>query len=172
MSPPLRKREDIEALWKGINDGYIKTIATDHCPFSFNKDKQLGKNNFTKCPNGAPGIEERMPLIFSEGVMKNKISINKFVEVCSTNPSKIFGLYPKKGTIQVGSDGDIVILDPNIEKVLTIKDLHSNVDYTAYEGIKIKGYPIYTILRGEIIAKDNKFIGKKGYGQFLKRKIK
>lgn len=171
MSPPLRKRGDIEALWKGIKDGHIKTIATDHCPFAFNKDKQLGKDDFTKCPNGAPGIEERIPLIFSEGVMKNRISINKFVEVCSTNPAKIFGLYPKKGTIQVGSDGDIVIIDPNIEKVLKVEDLHSNVDYTAYEGIKIKGYPIYTILRGEIIAKDNTFIGKKGCGEFLKRSI-
>lgn len=171
MSPPLRKRRDIEALWKGIKDGHIKTIATDHCPFAFNKDKQLGKDDFTKCPNGAPGIEERIPLIFSEGVMKNRISINKFVEVCSTNPAKIFGLYPKKGTIQVGSDGDIVIIDSNIEKVLKVEDLHSNVDYTAYEGIKIKGYPIYTILRGEIIAKDNTFIGKKGYGEFLKRSI-
>lgn len=171
MSPPLRKMEDIEALWKGINDGHIKTIATDHCPFSFNKDKQLGKEDFTKCPNGAPGIEERIPLIFSEGVMKNRININKFVEVCSTNPAKIFGIYPKKGTIQVGSDGDIVIIDPNVEKVLKIEDLHSNIDYSAYEGIKIKGCPIYTIVRGKIIVKNNNFIGEKGYGEFLKRKI-
>ncbi|WP_066893212.1 dihydropyrimidinase [Clostridium nigeriense] len=170
MSPPLRKQSDIDALWKGINDGHIKTIATDHCPFAFNKDKQLGKDDFTKCPNGAPGIEERIPLIFSEGVMKNRISANKFVEVCCTNPAKIFGMYPKKGSIQVGSDGDIVIIDPTIEKKLNVEELHSNVDYTPYEGIKVKGYPIYTILRGEIIAKDNKFIGKKGYGQFIKRK--
>ena len=110
-----------------------------------------------------------MPLIFSEGVMKNRISINKFVEVCCTNPAKIFGMYPKKGTIQVGSDGDIVIIDPNIEKTIKVEDMHSNVDYTAYEGIKVQGYPTYTILRGEIIAKDNEFIGKKGYGQFIKR---
>lgn len=171
MSPPLRKKEDIEALWKGINDGYIKTIATDHCPFSFKTDKQLGKDDFTKCPNGAPGIEERMPLIFSEGVMKNRISINKFVEVCSTNPAKIFGVYPKKGVIQVGSDGDIVIIDPTIEKTLKVKELHSNVDYSAYEGIKLKGYPIMTISRGKIIVKNNIFIGEKGYGNFLKRNI-
>ncbi|MDU5107540.1 MULTISPECIES: dihydropyrimidinase [unclassified Clostridium] len=171
MSPPLRKKEDIDALWKGINDGYIKTIATDHCPFSFKTDKQLGKDDFTKCPNGAPGIEERMPLIFSEGVMKNRISINKFVEVCSTNPAKIFGVYPKKGVIQVGSDGDIVIIDPTIEKTLKVKDLHSNVDYSAYEGIKLKGYPIMTISRGKIIVKNNIFIGEKGYGNFLKRNI-
>ena len=172
MSPPLRKKEDINALWKGIKDGFIQTVATDHCPFAFNKDKQLGKDDFTKCPNGAPGIEERIPLIFSEGVMKGKININKFVEVCCTNPAKIFGLYPKKGSIQVGADGDIVIIDPTIEKELTIKDLHSNVDYTAYEGIKVKGYPIYTILRGNIIVKDNNFIGEKGNGRFIKREIK
>lgn len=172
MSPPLRKKKDIDALWNGLKDGHIKTIATDHCPFAFNKDKQLGKDDFTKCPNGAPGIEERIPLIFSEGVMKNRISANKFVEVCCTNPAKIFGMYPKKGTIQVGSDGDIVIIDPNIEKVLKVEDLHSNIDYTPYEGIKVQGYPIYTILRGEIIAKNNKFIGKKGYGEFIKRKSK
>ena len=172
MSPPLRKQRDMEALWKGLNDGHIKTIATDHCPFAFNKDKQLGKDDFTKCPNGAPGIEERIPLIFSEGVMKNRISANKFVEVCCTNPAKIFGLYPRKGTIQIGSDGDIVIIDPNIEKVLKVEDLHSNIDYTPYEGIEVQGYPVYTILRGEIIAKDNEFIGKKGYGEFIKRKSK
>ena len=169
MSPPLRSTENCEALWKGIKDGYIETIATDHCPFSFNRDKQLGKEDFTKCPNGAPGVEERIPLIFSEGVMKNRISINKFVEVCCTNPAKIFGLYPKKGTIAVGSDADITIIDPNKEVVLTTDKLHSNVDYTAYEGFKLKGYPIFTILRGKIISKDGEFVGGKGYGKYQKR---
>lgn len=170
MSPPLREKYNCEELWNGINEGYIQTIATDHCPFSFSKDKQLGKDDFTKCPNGAPGVEERIPLIFSEGVMKGKISINKFVEVCSTNPAKLFGLYPKKGTIQVGSDGDLVIIDYNKEKVLTANKLHSNVDYTAYEGIKVKGYPIFTISKGKIIYKNGEFIGKKGMGRFIKRK--
>ena len=160
MSPPLRSTENCEALWKGIKDGYIETIATDHCPFSFNRDKQLGKEDFTKCPNGVPGVEERIPLIFSEGVMKNRISINKFVEVCCTNPAKIFGLYPKKGTIAVGSDADITIIDPNKEVVLTTDKLHSNVDYTAYEGFNLKGYPIFTILRGKVISKDGEFVGK------------
>ena len=169
MSPPLRKSYNCNELWRGINEGYIQTIATDHCPFSFSKDKQLGKDDFTKCPNGAPGVEERIPLIFSEGVMKEKISINKFVEVCATNPAKIFGLYPKKGTIQVGSDGDLVIIDPNREEVLSANNLHSNVDYTAYEGIKVKGYPIMTISNGEIIYYKGKFIGKKGRGKFIKR---
>ncbi|KYH28924.1 dihydropyrimidinase [Clostridium colicanis] len=171
MSPPLRKKENQASLWKGIKDGHIHTVATDHCPFAFNKDKQMGKDDFTKCPNGAPGIEERIPLMFSEGVMKKKISLNKFVEVCCTNPAKIFGLYPKKGTIQVGSDADIVLIDPNLEVTLTKNMLHENVDYTAYEGFKLKGYPILTMLRGEIIAKNNKFVGKKGYGNFIKRKI-
>lgn len=169
MSPPLRDRYNCNKLWNGVNEGYIQTIATDHCPFSFSNDKQLGKEDFTKCPNGAPGVEERIPLIFSEGVMKGRISINKFVEVCSTNPAKIFGLYPKKGTIQVGSDGDIVILDPNKEEILTVDKLHSNVDYTVYEGVKVKGYPIYTISNGKVIVKDGEFIGKKGDGRFIKR---
>ena len=169
MSPPLREKYNCDELWKGINEGYIQTIATDHCPFSFSTDKQLGKDDFTKCPNGAPGVEERIPLIFSEGVMKGRISINKFVEVCSTNPAKIFGLYPKKGTIQVGSDGDLVVIDPNCEKVLTVNELHSNVDYTAYEGVKVKGYPIMTISNGDIIVNRGKFIGEKGRGKFIKR---
>ncbi|SJT79430.1 D-hydantoinase [Clostridioides difficile] len=129
----------------------------------------MGKDDFTKCPNGAPGIEERISLIFSEGVMKGRINLNKFVELCCTNPAKMFGLYPKKGTIQVGSDGDIVIIDPEREVTLTNSNLHSNVDYSAYEGIKVKGYPVITISRGKIIVKDNKFIGQKGYGKFIKR---
>ena len=170
MSPPLREKNNCNELWKGINDGYIQTIATDHCPFSFNKEKQMGKDDFTKCPNGAPGVEERIPLIFSEGVMKKKISINKFVEVCCTNPAKVFGLYPKKGSIQIGADGDIVIIDPNKEVVLTRKNLHSNVDYTAYEGIRVQGYPIMTISCGKIIVKEGEFLGHKGSGNFIKRK--
>lgn len=169
MSPPLREKKNCEALWKGIRDGYIQTIATDHCPFSFNKDKQMGKDDFTKCPNGMPGVEERIPLIFSEGVMKGRISLNKFVEVCSANPAKLFGLYPKKGTIQVGSDGDIVILDKQKEVTIKSSKMHSSVDYSAYEGMKVIGYPVITIARGKIIVRDNKFIGQKGYGKFIKR---
>lgn len=169
MSPPLRDKKNQGALWQGIRDGNIQVVATDHCPFSFNKDKQMGKDDFRKCPNGVPGIEERIPLMFSEGVSKGRISINKFVEVCSTNPAKIFGLYPKKGVIQVGADADIVIIDPNKEVKLSKDMLHENVDYTAYEGFELKGYPIYTIVRGEIIVKDNEFVGKKGYGKFIKR---
>lgn len=170
MSPPLRKKDDIEALWSGIKDGFIQVVATDHCPFAYNGDKMLGKDDFSKCPNGAPGVEERIPILFSEGVLKGKISINKFVDVCSTKPAKLFGLYPKKGSISVGSDGDITIIDPNKEVIIDINNLHYNCDYSLYEGKKIKGYPVYTISRGEIIFEKGKFIGEKGRGEFIKRK--
>ncbi|WMJ79765.1 dihydropyrimidinase [Clostridium sp. MB40-C1] len=169
MSPPLRKKDNQVALWKGLKDGNIQVVATDHCPFAFNKDKQMGKDDFTKCPNGVPGIEERIPLMFSEGVMKNRININRFVDVCCTSPAKVFGLYPKKGAIQVGADADIVLIDPNKDVVLTKDILHENVDYTAYEGMKLKGYPVLTMVRGKVIVKNNQFIGEKGYGQFIKR---
>lgn len=169
MSPPLREKNNKEALWKGIKDGDIQVIATDHCPFNFNKEKQLGKDDFTKCPNGAPGVETRIGIIFSEGVSKKRISLNKFVEITSTNPAKLFGLYPKKGTIAVGSDGDLVIFDPYKKVTITKDMLHENVDYTPYEGIKLVGYPEIIMARGEIIARNNEFIGQKGYGKFIKR---
>jgi dihydropyrimidinase len=171
MSPPLRDKANQNILWEGIKNKLIQVVATDHCPFSFHKDKMLGKDDFTKCPNGVPGIEERVPLMFSEGVMKGRISVNRFVEVCCTNPAKILGLYPKKGTIAPGSDGDIVIIDPHREVTLSKSILHGNSDYTAYEGFKLKGYPVMTISKGEIVAKDNEFTGAKGRGEFIKRKI-
>lgn len=169
MSPPLRRRENNEAIWSGIKNGYIQVIATDHCPFTIDTDKQKGREDFSKCPNGLPGVEERLPLMFSEGVMKGRISLNKLVEVCCTNPAKLFGLYPKKGVLEPGSDGDIVIIDPTMEVTLNKSILHSNVDYTAYEGFKLKGYPVMTLSRGEVIVKDNEFIGQKGRGEFVKR---
>jgi len=170
MSPPLRKKHNKLALWKGIQEGHIQVIATDHCPFNFNKEKQMGKGNFIKCPNGAPGVEPRMGLIYSEGVSKKRISINKFVEITSTNPAKLFGLYPRKGTIAVGCDGDLVILDPHKKLTITKTMLHENVDYTPYEGIELIGYPELTMIRGTIVAKNNEFIGPKGYGNFISRK--
>lgn len=169
LSPPLRERKNCEALWQGIKAGYIQVIATDHCPFSFELDKKKGMKDFTKCPNGLPGVEERLPLMFSEGVMKGKISINKLVELCCTNPAKLFGMYPKKGTLMPGSDGDIVIIDPEKDVTLTSNMLHSNVDYSAYEGFQLKGYPVMTLSRGEVIAENNEFVGAKGRGQFIYR---
>ncbi|KAJ50795.1 dihydropyrimidinase [Clostridium tetanomorphum] len=170
MSPPLREKFNQDALWYGIKNGDIQVVATDHCPFNFNIEKQMGKDNFTKCPNGSPGIEARVPLMFSEGVMKNRISINRFVDIVSTNPAKIFGLYPKKGTIAVGSDADIVIIDPKKKVKLSKSILHENVDYTPYEGMEVEGYPVLTLSRGKVIVINNKFVGEKGYGEFIKRK--
>jgi len=170
MSPPLREKSNQEKLWRGIKNGDIQVVATDHCPFSYEKEKiPMGKDDFTKCPNGAPGVEARMPVLFSEGVMKGRITINKFVEVTSTNPAKICGMYPKKGSIAVGSDADLVIFDKDKKVTITKSLFHENVDYTSYEGIELQGYPIMTIVRGKVIVKDNEFIGEEGYGQFIKR---
>lgn len=169
-SPPIREKGHQEKLWEGIREGYIQTVATDHCSFNFLEQKVMGKDDFRKCPNGLPGVETRIPLIFSEGVSKGRIDINRFVEIVSTNPAKLFGIYPQKGCIQVGSDADLVVIDPNIRKKITKEDLHENTDYTPFEGIEVVGYPVMTISRGEIIVENNKFIGKKGRGKFLKRK--
>ncbi|MFT8316477.1 MAG: dihydropyrimidinase [Clostridium sp.] len=169
MSPPLRKKENQNLLWNNISNNNIQVVATDHCSFDFKGDKQRGKDDFTKCPNGGPGIETRIPLMFSEGVMKGRIDIRTFVDVVSTNPAKIFGLYPKKGVISVGADADIVIIDKNKEVTLSKTMLHENVDYTPYEGMKLKGYPVLTMVRGKVIARDNVFTGEKGYGEFLSR---
>ncbi len=170
MSPPLRSKDNNEKLFSGIEKKYIDVIATDHCPFNFGIEKQMGKDDFTKCPNGAPGVELRLPLMFSEGVMKKRISINDFVEISCHNPAKIFGL-DKKGEIAVGFDADIVIIDPNKKINISKNILHENVDYTPYEGFELQGYPVVTISRGEIIVKDNKFLGEKGRGKYIKRKI-
>lgn len=170
MSPPLRKKTDGEALWQGLAGGQIQVIATDHCPFDFQGDKQLGKDDFTLCPNGAPGVEERVRVVFSEGVLKNRISVNQFVASMCTNPAKIFGLYPQKGILLPGSDADVVIIDPAATEQLTNSRMHSAVDYTAYEGLQIQGKIDQVLQRGELVVKDNQFLGKKGRGRFLKRK--
>jgi dihydropyrimidinase len=168
MSPPLRDKKNNEGLWRMINNGVLQTIATDHCPF-FMKQKEMGKDDFSKIPNGAPGIELRMALMYSEGVEKKRISLNKYVELTSTNSAKIFGMYPQKGTIAIGSDADIAVLDPNKEVTISKGMLHENVDYTPFEGFKVKGYPVATFSRGELIAENGEFLGEKGRGQFIKR---
>ncbi|RYL92742.1 dihydropyrimidinase [Sporolactobacillus sp. THM7-4] len=169
MSPPLREKYNQELLWSYIKDGTIDVIGTDHCPFNFNNEKQAGKNDFSKCPNGAPGIETRIPLLFSEGVMKKRIDLTEFVNIVSTNPAKVMGLYPQKGDIKVGSDADVVIMDPNKKVTISSNMLHENVDYTCYEGFIVQGYPIVTLSRGEVIYENGKFIGKKGRGKFIRR---
>lgn len=168
MSPPLRDKKNWDYLWKALNDGVLQTVATDHCPF-FMKQKRMGLDDFTKIPNGAPGIELRMALMYSYGVDKGNISIEKFVQLTSTNVAKIFGLYPKKGSIVVGGDADLMIFDPE-KKVKISKDiLHENVDYTPYEGLELKGYPVATFSRGELIAEDGEYIGSENRGEFIKR---
>ena len=171
LTPPLRNKSNQSFLWKALKNNDISVVATDHCPFDWSLRKKLASNDFSKCPNGLPGIETRIPLMFSEGVIKKQISIERFVEVNCTNPAKIMGLYPKKGTISIGSDADIVIINPNKKITLSNKILHQNVDYTPYQGMEIQGYPVLTMARGEIIVKDNIFIGEKGYGRFIKRKL-
>lgn len=169
MSPPLRNKSNWPYMWKVLAQNDIQLVATDHCPF-FLKQKELGKEFFWKIPNGAPGVELRMALMYTYGVGRNNFDLQRFVQITSTNAAKIFGMYPKKGTIAVGSDADIVIFNPDIEKTVTKEMLHENVDYTPYEGMKLKGYPEVTISRGKVIVENGKFIGEKGYGKFIKRK--
>jgi dihydropyrimidinase len=168
MSPPLRQKKDQETLWAGINQGLVQVVATDHCPFMW-EQKLMGKDDFSKIPNGHPAIENRMELLFSEGVIKNKITLNKFVEVSSTNAAKIFGMFPKKGTIAVGSDADIIIMDPNEKHQLSVSTHHMNVDYSGYEGWNITGKVKTVLLRGKVAIDDNNCLVEKGYGQFIKR---
>ncbi len=168
MSPPLREKKDQATLWAGINQGLVQIVATDHCPFMW-EQKLMGKDDFSKIPNGHPAVENRMELLFSEGVMKNKITLNKYVEITSTNVAKIFGMFPKKGTIAIGSDADIVIIDPNEQHTLSAKTHHMNVDYSGYEGWEITGKVKTVLLRGKVAIDNNQCLIKKGYGQFVKR---
>lgn len=168
MSPPLRKAKDRETLWAGINQGLVRVVATDHCPFLW-KQKLMGEKDFSKIPNGHPAIENRMELLFSEGVGKGRISLNKYVEVASTNAAKIFGMWPRKGTLAPGSDADIVIFDPNEKHTLSAKTHHMNVDYSAYEGWELTGKVKTVLLRGQIAIDNDQCLVEKGYGQFIKR---
>lgn len=169
MSPPLRTKDNQEPLWQGLARNQLQTVATDHCPFDFKGQKEMGRDFFAKIPNGAPGIEARMALLFDRGVNSGKISLNRFVEITATNPAKIFGLYPNKGTLVVGSDADIVVFDPALKKTISKNILHENVDYTPYEGVQVTGYPVMTFSRGELIVKNGEFIGKAGRGKFVAR---
>jgi len=168
MSPPLREKKDQKSLWAGLNQGLVQVVGTDHCPFEWKK-KLMGEKDFSKIPNGHPAIEHRMELLYSEGVDKGRISLNKYVEVTSTNAAKIFGMFPRKGTIGIGSDADVVIFDPDKKHKISSKTHHMNVDYSAYEGWEVKGKVETVLLRGKIaIDKGEKKI-EKGFGEFVKR---
>jgi dihydropyrimidinase len=168
MSPPLREKKDQQTLWAGINQGLVKVVATDHCPFKW-QQKLMGKDDFSKIPNGHPAIEHRMELLYSEGVNKGRISVNKFVEVACTNPAKIFGMFPRKGTIGIDSDADIIIFDPTEKHTITASSHHMNVDYSAYEGWEVTGKIKTVLLRGKVAIDNNVCKLEKGYGQFIKR---
>ena len=170
MSPPLRKSGDCGAIWDALSrGGIIDTIATDHCPFTFAEQKQLGKDDFRKCPNGAPGVEERLNVVYSEGAAKGRISLPQMVSYLCTEPARIFGLYPDKGAVMPGADADLVIMDPEAEHVLSIRDMHTACDYSCYEGMKLRGRIEKVFSRGRLIVRDNEFIGSRGYGHYLKR---
>jgi dihydropyrimidinase len=169
MTPPLRDKSNQAELWKGLRMDDLQVISTDHCPFCMKEQKELGRDDFSKIPNGAPGVEHRVPLIYNGGVVENRISLNRFVELTSTAAAKMFGLFPKKGTIAVGSDADIVIFDPEKQQTISAATHHMNVDYSAYEGKTIQGVVETVLSRGKVIIENGEYKGKQGDGQYLKR---
>lgn len=170
MSPPLRAKVHQESLWDAIHKNFIQTIATDHCPFNFKGQKDIGISDFTKILNGAGGVENRMHLLFTYGVLKNKITLNKFVEITSSNPAKIFGFYPQKGIIKEGSDADLILWNPGKEFTISANEQYQNCDYNIYEGFKIKGAPELVIRKGKIVFKENKVVKENCSGKLLFRK--
>ena len=176
-SPPMRDRAagHQDALWQGLRTNDLQVVSTDHCPFCFNdhpelgRQKRLGEEDFSKIPNGMPGVEPRMEVLFDGGVTQGRIGVNRFVEITATTPAKMFGMYPKKGTISVGSDADIVIFDPNEKHVISVDNQHMRVDYSAYEGLEVTGKVKCVLTRGRIIVENDKYLGKPGDGRYLKR---
>ncbi len=168
MSPPLRAKHNQVALWNALALGSIDTVGTDHCPFD-TEQKLLGKESFLNIPNGIPGIEERVNLLYTHGVKRERLDLDRFVDAASTRPAKLFGLFPRKGAIAVGSDADLVIYDTGYRGVVSAKSQHTNNDYNAFEGIEIEGRPSVVTVRGKVQVRDGKFIGERGRGKMLKR---
>ena len=168
-SPPLRDRSNQAALWAGLRTGALRVVSSDHCSFNLAGQKELGKDNFALIPNGLAGIEERVMLLYAEGVRAGRLDLNRFVDVVSTAPARIFGLYPAKGTIAVGSDADVVVFDPNRERTFSVRQQQQRLDHNAFEGIAVSGAPSVVLSRGRVIVRDNVFVGDIGAGRFLKR---
>src|SRR5215470_15322481 len=169
FTPPLREKENLPKLWDGLKDDNLQVVSTDHCPFCFEDQKVLGKDDFTKIPNGGPGIENRLQLLHHHGVNEGKLSLNRFVEIVSTAPARIFGMYPKKGTLAPGSDADIVVWDPEAPHLISAETHHMRVDYSMFEGFRVKGNARQVFSRGELIARDGTCIAKAGRGAYLRR---
>ena len=168
-TPPLRNAQTHDDLWRGLRTHDLQVVSTDHCPFCMKGQKELGKDSFARIPNGMPGIETRLYLLWDGGVRAGRISMNRFVEITSTAPAKIFGLYPRKGTIAVGTDADLVVWDPEKRHVLGQKTLHMRVDYSPYEGLEVVGAPSHVLSRGRLVVEDFKYLGRPGDGRFVKR---
>ena len=171
FTPPLREKWHQEKLWNGLKRDHLQVVSTDHCPFCFKEQKEMGRDDFTKIPNGGPGVEHRMSLIYSGGVASGRFSVNRFVELVSTTPAKLFGLYPRKGTIAVGSDADIVLFDPTRKHTISASTHHMRVDYSMFEGIEVMGVTDTVLSRGKIVVQNETFSGRAGAGQFLKRAL-
>jgi len=169
FTPPLVGRSDVTALWKGLKLGYLSEVSTDHCPFNFKGQKELGRGDFTKIPNGGPGVEDRLSMVYHGGVIERGFSLNKWVELTSTASAKMFGMFPKKGTIAVGSDADIVLFDAVKQRTISATTHHMNCDYSLFEGWKIQGEPVTVLSRGKVIVDRGTYVGRAGDGQFLKR---
>ncbi len=169
MSPPLRTAADQEALWHALAAGDLQVVATDHCPFFYEEQKEHGRDDFTLIPGGIPGVETRLALIYHHGVNQGRLSPAQWVVACCTNPARLFGLWPQKGQLGIDSDADIVIFDPQREVTLHAASLHQRVDYTPYEGQTVRGYPVHVLSRGELIVEDGRFVGQAGRGRFLPR---
>src|SRR5438552_14608087 len=169
FTPPLREKSHPPKLWDGLKNDHLQVVSTDHCPFCFEDQKALGKDDFTKIPNGGPGVENRLQLLFHHGVNQGKLSLNRFVELVSTTPARLFGLYPRKGELAAGSDADIVIWDPLAEHEISAQTHHMRVDYSMFEGFTVKGNARLVMSRGDVIVEDGMYHGRPGRGQYLKR---
>ena len=169
FTPPLREKRHQPKLWDGLKHDHLQVVSTDHCPFCFEDQKVLGRDSFTKIPNGGPGVENRLQLLFHHGVNQGRLSLNRFVEVVSATPAKIFGLYPRKGVLQAGADADVVVWDPNAEHTISARTHHMRVDYSMFEGFQVKGNARTVLSRGEVIVENGSWKGKPGRGRFQKR---
>jgi dihydropyrimidinase len=169
MSPPLRDKRNQEVFWNGLRDGLVSTLATDHAPFDFGTQKRMGEKDFTKIPNGIPSLEDRVNLFYTYGVNRGRLDLHRFVDAASTQAARLFGLFPRKGAIQPGSDADLVVYDPKYRGTLSVKTQAMNVDYNPFDGMAVEGRPSVVTVRGQVAVRDGRFVGTPGRGKLLQR---